>query len=66
VFSPDSQRVAYVADTNAEDGKLFVAVDGKESTHYDGVTGVKFESAKQRQYVTCVGRNLYRVEYAIA
>ena len=45
LFSPDSQRVAYVAGVGE---RQFVVVDGKEGNQYDGGAGLLFSPDGQR------------------
>ena len=69
VFSPDSQRVAYVAGRH---GNHFVAVDGEEGSQFDDVVaaregrGVIFDSPDQLHYMARRGNAFYLVEERFA
>ena len=75
VFSPDSQRVAYVARVWAwvlgfipVGERHVVVIDGQEGSKYDGIIpsaekwGVIFDSPHQLHYIAHKGNEFYLVE----
>jgi WD40 repeat protein len=66
VFSPDSQRMAFIVKTSG-DGEVFVVADGRESRHYSGksvwVHYVTFSpDSKHIAYVVTADQNLFVVK----
>lgn len=67
IFSPDSQRVAYMAELG---DKQFVVVDGKEAREYDnliviGGGRIIFDSSDTLHYLAQEGDDMYLVEEKI-
>jgi len=63
--SPDSQRVAYVAQVG---DKQFVVVDEREGKPYDGIVRggrIIFDSADRLHYLALKGADIYLVEERI-
>jgi hypothetical protein len=65
--SPDSQRVAYVAQLG---DKQFVVVDGKEGKQYDNIITmgggrIVFDSADSFHYLARKGADVYLLEERI-
>ena len=66
-FSPDSKRVAYIAE---DGGKQFVVVDGMEGKRYDiffpqSGGSVGFDSPDSFHYFALEGNTVYLVEERI-
>ena len=70
VFSPDSQRVAYVAHEGPPYGgePVFVVLDGREGRCYDAIVvpprspGIIFDSPNQLHYMARKGSAFYLIE----
>jgi len=59
IFSPDSQKLAYI---DKEGRKRIMVVNGKEGKAYDRVVGPVFSPDSQRLiYVAMEGRKLFKV-----
>jgi len=67
VFSPDSKRLAYVAQGH-ERGEQHVVVDGRKGRYYDAIVapqksaGIIFDSPDQLHYIARKGNAFYLVE----
>jgi len=63
IFSPDGERVAYMAGVG---NKWLVVVDGEEGKQYEGIGGgIVFDPSDSLHYLALEGNNIFLVEESV-